>query len=1221
MSNPVTEVLDALSMTELERLCARREIKKHATKQPRIEALTRSYGDMFGQLLDDLTRATLAELLRSQQFELRGKILEFDNVSSLSKHHMQVAMHHVYVHAWAPTTFTKGPIDGLRLRVIDWGDDEQSDEVDEPASSVDASVSAPTWPVIESLTAHRADAWNASAQPPLQDFQQEAVERLVATFGQRRGTHAPRGILVLPTGGGKTRTSLQFLLDAYVSKGQRVLWVTHRRDLIDQVHGELRALAWLTKSIRSFTVSRLHGGARDPSGDIVLASSSTLARQQPARSVFEQQGKRLGIVCFDEAHHAVADSTWAALETIVGTEVPLLSLTATPYRMEVGGQAKLDRALGPVVYTKSFAELVKRGFLARPIFVQQTLESTKTLQGDDLSDEVVRAVARTPGRNEEIVRHWTRSAALFGKTIVFACDIDHAESLARRFAEKGYPTSIAHSQLDRDVRSRQIEAFRRGRGPSILVNVGLLTEGTNIPDTQTVLVARPTASTSLFHQMIGRGSRGEKVVPGKKVFHVIDCVDGLAAHGVHLAGRRVAAEFEIPVESRNGVREIKGADASPLATVASATAVVDPTIARQLTFGVTVAGAWLALSNRLPETIALTAAVAFGVDEEARVVPVFVESAPAVELALELLGAVLRGGRWSDVESKAQSLAEQGAVNDREWRGLVAFARANARMPTVIHDDFVRRDYTRERDLALVVAEHSRSAATMRDEAVLRAATEWLQARPDLAALFDSNRHYVAELDALSARPSDADRARLAASVPPPSPVADETPVAVVASSPAVSTEGVARTSDSGENDSPSAASPRVLDGFLRVCIALGLADNELSTAERTVIAKAIGDVLHLDAFVLDDATIDRVLASMSLDEACDALCDLLVWDQRSALLDWLIRIALADDRLHVNEIVTIQSIATDLGIPAEDCARRLGWHDDDSPAKARVVLGSIIVCPVCTSAMAMPAHFCGECGVSLVEAPTPSEAPSVRDVEPVATLPSCDQCGARSSMPARFCGACGAPFVDATSAVSNPSSVSRVVESDERAGQGPDFSTGHAAENWLFERLRDEFGERMVKRWDREGSGESDFRICVRDESTSAPRELHIEVKHSARVDPAQIYWSSGEIEKAREVLAKGFVYCLVILSKRSDEPETYDAYWFLDPLDELARCERHAQWQWRSEYIPVDSPAWNLVAPSIAREALRLDHCRVTVNVGAWPTGGDPIAPVLAWHRRSVR
>lgn len=1177
MATPVREVLAVLSAAELDRLCVKHRLAKRTTEDLRLDALERHYNGALSALLADLRRSVLVELVRSRQFEFAGQILEFDNVATLTRFDLELALVAVFEGRWTPTSAKKGPTDALRMRVIDWGEVTDSEPVILLSALQEEVVPAVHWPVHETLSAHTSDAWSSFSRDALQDFQQEAVDRLASQFLHPRTGPAMRGILVLPTGGGKTRTSLQFLLDAYVATGQRVLWVTHRRDLIDQVHAELRSLAWLTAGVRSFTVSRLHAGANDLRGDIVLASSSTLVRRQFDRSAFNSIDKRLGIVCFDEAHHAVAESTWAALEKIVGEDVPLLSLTATPYRTEAGGQSKLERNLGPVLYTRTFADLVKRGFLARPIFVRHTLESTKTLQlsevldgplmtRDDLSEDFVRHVARTPGRNEEIVSLWAKSQELFGKTIVFACDIEHAEALARRFAERCQQVGVVHSQQERDTRIREIETFRRARGPSILVNVGLLTEGANIPDTQTVLVARPTASSSLFHQMIGRGSRGEKVVPGKKTFHVIDCVDGLAAHGVQLAGERIAGEFEIPGEIRSDPREHteSGRASIPSRMSLVAPEPLDEETASKLSRGVAFTAAWLALSNQLPTTIALTAAVVFEFEGARRVAPVLLETAPAVELALELLGANLLGGRWSDVEAKAQSLSQQGAFHEVEWLRTVAHARAIGSAPALLQGELVRRDYAHERAMGLVVAAHAQRFAHANERSRGSLIARWFDEEPALSALYQGSiDEYVRDLEVLREHARSS-----AASAVEPS--LDDAPAA------------------SGKEPSGAFATAvpveSLVEAFVRVCMAVAVADREFAESERAVIRKAIESVLHVEAPAIDErAAVDPLDDSLdpSLGDACDVLCEALSWDARSAALDWLIRVALADDRLHVGEIVAIQSIATDLGIPAEDCARRLGWHDDDSPAKARIILGSTIVCPVCTAAMQLPARFCGVCGVSLVPAP-----------------------------------------VESMEEVTAEDALAVAIDDRASAGSTVDFTTGARAEDWVYEQLVALVGEGAIERNASEDGGESDVRIRVPNTSGDGHRELHVEVKHASRVDPATIYWSVGEVTKAQRLAGRGVAYYLVIVTPTRGGQGTFDAYWTNDPLARFAACEREACWEWAPVYARVSATnEWTGGDAPLPIRGPKIVHYRVEVDAAtlremrACPAGSDAIAPVREW------
>lgn len=405
------------------------------------------------------------------------------------------------------------------------------------------------YPERESIDPMAVDPqWRMDAT--LVDFQRDAVREMESHFSQP----GRRGILVLPTGGGKTRTALEVLLRRYVAQGKRVLWVTHRIDLLDQVHEELRGLAWILRGLRPrLTVSRCQGPHDDLTGDVVLASSSTMASRRVTHRQLTSDGRMLGIVCYDEAHRATAPETRKALERVTRGEVPMLGLTATPFRLGTGETERLVGFFQRIVYQKEFGELVRNRFLARPVFYMQRLASTQSFhlsQRDieriqrerEIPADVLGRLARHPGRNKEIVDHWIAQRARYGKTLVFACDIAHAKMLVELFRSRRVEAAVLHSELDPVERRRALDAFRTN-AIEVLVNVAILTEGANIPDTRTVLMARPTLSRSLYMQMIGRGARGPRAVPGKTEFCVLDCVDNFAQHGFVLAGERVATEL------------------------------------------------------------------------------------------------------------------------------------------------------------------------------------------------------------------------------------------------------------------------------------------------------------------------------------------------------------------------------------------------------------------------------------------------------------------------------------------------------------------------------------------------------------------------------------------------------------------------------------------------------------------------------------------------------
>jgi ATP-dependent helicase IRC3 len=108
-------------------------------------------------------------------------------------------------------------------------------------------------------------------------------------------------------------------------------------------------------------------------------------------------------------------------------------------------------------------------------------------------------------------------------TLVFCVDLAHVSDLAAMFRAHGVDAQFVTGDTPTHVRSQRLDAFRNQEYP-VLLNCGVFTEGTDIPNIDCVLLARPTRSRSLLVQMIGRGMR---LHPGKKNCHIIDMVASL----------------------------------------------------------------------------------------------------------------------------------------------------------------------------------------------------------------------------------------------------------------------------------------------------------------------------------------------------------------------------------------------------------------------------------------------------------------------------------------------------------------------------------------------------------------------------------------------------------------------------------------------------------------------------------------------------------------------
>lgn len=148
----------------------------------------------------------------------------------------------------------------------------------------------------------------------------------------------------------------------------------------------------------------------------------------------------------------------------------------------------------------------------------------KAASGDFALGHLSRAV-NTNETNDITVRAWLSRASSRKSTLAFCVDLAHVSDLTAMFRKHGIPAQFVTGDTLKQVRSEMLDAFKNQEFP-VLVNCGVFTEGTDIPNIDCVLLARPTRSRNLLIQMIGRGMR---LHPGKSNCHVIDMVASLEA--------------------------------------------------------------------------------------------------------------------------------------------------------------------------------------------------------------------------------------------------------------------------------------------------------------------------------------------------------------------------------------------------------------------------------------------------------------------------------------------------------------------------------------------------------------------------------------------------------------------------------------------------------------------------------------------------------------------
>lgn len=213
-------------------------------------------------------------------------------------------------------------------------------------------------------------------------------------------------------------------------------------------------------------------------------------------------------IIVDEAHHAIAKS----YQKVIGHFKPrmLLGFTATPNRADGAG---LKGVFDEIIYKKDLRWGIQNGYLCdilcKRIDIGYDLSAVHTRMGDYAPGELEKAM---DGTADAIAQTYKDHAQ--GATLIFAVSVDQCYEIAERIEGAEVVTGQTKN------RAELIARFTRREIPC-LVNCMVFTEGTDMPLVETVIVARPTKSDSLYAQMVGRGLR---LHPEKKMLTLIDCV-------------------------------------------------------------------------------------------------------------------------------------------------------------------------------------------------------------------------------------------------------------------------------------------------------------------------------------------------------------------------------------------------------------------------------------------------------------------------------------------------------------------------------------------------------------------------------------------------------------------------------------------------------------------------------------------------------------------------
>src|SRR5215470_1112821 len=323
-----------------------------------------------------------------------------------------------------------------------------------------------------------------------------------------------RIILVAPTGSGKTVIA-GAIIKEYARLYRSVLMLAHRREIIGQTSGKLRDVVVPHGIIQA-------GSPANPMAFVQVASIQTLSRRAIRDETMELPPADLIII--DECHHALARTYQEIVDAY--PDAIILGLTATPCRGDGRG---LGGIFETMIQCPQVAELIEQKHLVKSrVYAPSTpdLTGVRVQAGDYVESQLAERMDCSE-LIADIVGSWHKYGES-RKTVCFASGVGHSIHLRDEFIGSGVRAEHIDGSTPKDERDATLARLASGE-IQLVTNCMVLTEGWDMPDAGTLILARPTKKMGLFRQMVGRVLRP---APGKVDAIILDHSGAVFRHGL-----------------------------------------------------------------------------------------------------------------------------------------------------------------------------------------------------------------------------------------------------------------------------------------------------------------------------------------------------------------------------------------------------------------------------------------------------------------------------------------------------------------------------------------------------------------------------------------------------------------------------------------------------------------------------------------------------------------
>ena len=331
-------------------------------------------------------------------------------------------------------------------------------------------------------------------------------------FDEMSNTPKSKILYQLPTGGGKTVVFSEIARRFIEQFGKTVIILTHRKELCTQTSATLKKIG-----VQNRIISSTSGNFKKDS-NCYVAMVETLRNRIKSKKVKVHD---VGLVIIDEAHHN-------SFRKLMGNfkNAFIIGVTATPFSSDVSKPMK--NHYKSLITGENISTLIADGFLAEPqSFVYEVeLNTLKTgIHGDytvSSSNELYGSQAML-----DLLLQAYNENAKDKKTLIFNNGIETSLKVQDAFNTAGILIKHLDNRTPPDERKEILQWFKKTKN-AVLTSVSLLTTGFDEPTIKNIILYRATTSITLYHQMVGRGSR---ILPSKKTFTITDLGNNIQRFG------------------------------------------------------------------------------------------------------------------------------------------------------------------------------------------------------------------------------------------------------------------------------------------------------------------------------------------------------------------------------------------------------------------------------------------------------------------------------------------------------------------------------------------------------------------------------------------------------------------------------------------------------------------------------------------------------------------